>query len=58
MCIRDSHGIELIAKIPFDTRVTEAQVQGVSIVEYTDDARLVGPIEGAWKSVAARMSVA
>ncbi|MBN1152453.1 MAG: ATP-binding protein [Dehalococcoidia bacterium] len=52
------HGIELIAKIPFDTRVTEAQVQGVSIVEYTDDARLVGPIEGAWKSVAARMSVA
>ena len=44
-------GIEVVAKIPFDTKVTEAQVQGVPLVEYTDDARLVGPIEAAWKAV-------
>lgn len=48
-------GIQMPAKIPFDTRFTEAQVQGVSIIEYTDDARLIGPIESAWKAIAARL---
>ena len=51
----DGQGIEVVAKIPFDTRVTEAQVQGLSIVEYTDDAHLVAPVEKAWKAVAARL---
>jgi MinD superfamily P-loop ATPase len=48
-------GIDVVARIPFDTRVTEAQVQGISIVEYTDDGRLTGPIEDAWSAVSARL---
>ncbi len=51
----DGQGIEVVAKIPFDTRVTEAQVQGLSIVEYTDDAHLVAPVETAWRAVVARL---
>lgn len=51
-------GIDVVSRIPFDTRVTEAQVQGIPIVEYTDDERLVGPIERAWHAVAARLDVA
>jgi len=51
-------GIDVIAQIPFDTKVTEAQVQGVPIVEYTDDLRLIGPILGAWKAVSARLEAA
>ncbi len=50
-------GVDVVARIPFDTKVTEAQVQGVSIVEYTSDARLVGPIEDAWNAVSARLAV-
>jgi MinD superfamily P-loop ATPase len=53
-----SEGIDVIARIPFDTKVTEAQVQGVPIVEYTDDRRLIGPIEGAWEAVSARLGSA
>ena len=51
-------GIDVVAKIPFDTRVTEAQVQGVSIVEYTDDMRLVAPVEKSWNAVSARLDAA
>lgn len=47
-------GIPVVARIPFDTRVTEAQVQGVPIVEYTDDERLVGPIKEAWRLIIER----
>ena len=47
-------GIPVVARIPFDTKVTEAQVQGVPIVEYTDDERLVGPIKEAWRLIIER----
>ena len=46
--------IPVIARIPFDTKVTEAQVQGVPIVEYTDDEQLVGPIKEAWRLIIER----
>ena len=46
--------IPVVARIPFDTRVTEAQVQGVPIVEYADDARLAGPIREAWRLIIER----
>jgi MinD superfamily P-loop ATPase len=46
--------IPVVARIPFDTRVTEAQVQGVPIVEYTDDEQLVGPIKEAWRLIIER----
>jgi len=51
-------GIDVVARIPFDTRFTEAQVQGVSIVEYTDDMRLVAPVEKSWNAVSARLDAA
>ena len=51
-------GIDVVAKIPFDTRVTEAQVQVVPIVEYTDDMRLVAPVEKSWNAVSARLDAA
>jgi MinD superfamily P-loop ATPase len=51
-------GIDVVAQIPFDTRFTEAQVQGLSIVEYTDDMRLVAPVERAWIAVSARLDAA
>jgi MinD superfamily P-loop ATPase len=44
-------GIEVVARIPFDTRVTEAQVAGVPLVEYIDDPALTGPIVSAWERV-------
>ena len=50
--------VDVVSRIPFDTKVTEAQVQGIPIVEYTDDERLVGPIERAWNVVAARLDAA
>ncbi len=46
-----SNGIEVVARIPFDTRVTEAQVQGVPLTEFTADPVLAGPIEEAWRRV-------
>jgi len=49
--------VPVVAKIPFDTRVTEAQVQGVPVVEYTSDARLIRPIEDAWKAVSAQLGL-
>ena len=46
-----TRGIKVVARIPFDTRVTEAQVQGVPLIEYTDDPALTRPIERAWSYV-------
>ncbi len=51
----EQQSVAVVAKIPFDTRVTQAQVQGVSIVEFTDDLSLVGPIEAAWHAVSAHV---
>jgi len=48
-------GIDVVARIPFDTKVTEAQVRGVPLVEYIDDARLVAPVEQAWRAVCRRL---
>jgi len=52
-----SEGVDVVSRIPFDTKVTEAQVRGVPIVEYTDDARLTGPIKLVWQAVCARLDV-
>jgi MinD superfamily P-loop ATPase len=51
-------GIDVVSRVPFDTKVTEAQVQGVPLVEYTDDPRLVGPLEEAWGAVKRRLDAA
>ncbi len=51
----DSRHIQVISRIPFDPRVTEAQVQGVSLLEYTDDSYIAAPIEQAWEAVRVRL---
>jgi len=51
-------GVPVVAKIPFDTKVTEAQVHGVPVVEYTSDKRLTGPIMEAWTAVEAALGAA
>ncbi len=50
--------VDVVARIPFDPKMTEAQVRGIPIVEYTDDACLIGPIEEAWQAVSARLEAA
>lgn len=50
----NSNGITVAARIPFDRRVTEAQVEGVSLPEYTSDRYITAPIEQAWEAVCAR----
>lgn len=49
------HDIPVAAKIPFDPRVTEAQVEGVSLPEYTGDRHITAPIEQVWKTVCAKL---
>jgi len=53
-----SEGVDVVSRIPFDTKVTDAQVQGVPLVEYTDDLRLVEPVQQAWKAVRERLNIA
>jgi len=43
-------GIEVISKLPFDNVVTEALVQGLPVVEYSEDG-IAREIEALWQSV-------
>ena len=43
-------GVEVAARIPFDNAVTEAVVQGVPVVAYTQN-RVTGEIESLWQKV-------
>lgn len=49
-----AHGIEVAARIPFDTTVTEALVRGLSVVEYSHNG-VAGIIEALWQSVLKRL---
>ena len=46
--------VEIAAKIPFDTVVTEALVQGLPVVEYSR-GRVAADIERLWQVVAAKL---
>jgi len=50
-----SQGIELAAKIPFDNVVTEALVQGLPVVEYSQN-RVAHEIEGLWQVVSEHLA--
>jgi MinD superfamily P-loop ATPase len=41
-----SRGVEVVGRIPFDTVVTEAMVQGRAVTEYTD-----GPVSSGMKTI-------
>ena len=44
-------GIEISSKIPFDNVVTEALVQGLPVVEYSD-SKVSHEIEASWQTIA------
>ncbi len=50
------HGIEIIGRIPFDTAVTEAMVQGQSATAYQPDSPAGHALRQVWQCVAARLS--
>jgi len=45
------NGIEVVGKIPFDAMVTEAMVNGKSIVEYAPESDVAKEIGNMWKKV-------
>jgi MinD superfamily P-loop ATPase len=45
-------GIEVVARIPFDTAVTDAIIQGAPVVELSDGAAS-RQIKGLWKALTA-----
>ena len=47
----NQEGIEIVAKIPFDNVVTEALVQGVPVVEYSE-GKVAREIASAWERIA------
>ncbi|MBN2186228.1 MAG: ATP-binding protein [Dehalococcoidia bacterium] len=49
-----SEGIEVAAKIPFDNVVTEAIVQGLPVVEYSDN-KVTRQIEELWQIISAKL---
>jgi MinD superfamily P-loop ATPase len=50
------HVIEVIGRIPFDTTVTEAMVQGEPVTAYRPDAPASRAMHAIWQSVAARLN--
>ncbi len=50
----DERGIELVGRIPYDTAVTEAMVQGQPVTAYTDGA-VSEALRGIWRRIEARL---
>jgi len=50
----DERGVELVGRIPYDTSVTEAMVQGRPVTAYTDGA-VSDALRSIWRRVKARM---
>lgn len=45
------NNIELIGKIPFDLKVTEAMVNGKTIIEYSPESDAAKEIERVWRRI-------
>jgi len=50
------NGIEVIGKIPFNPVVTEAMVNGKTIIEYSPRSNVAKEIEGIWEKLSALIS--
>ena len=48
-------GVEVVARIPFDNIVTEALVQGLPVVEYSQ-GKVTKEIESLWQTVTEAIS--
>jgi MinD superfamily P-loop ATPase len=46
--------MEVVSQIPFDNVVTEALVQGVPVVEYTENG-VVNEIKNLWQTISKRL---
>lgn len=52
-----SHGIEVIATIPFDVSITEADLRGVALLDYAPGAPAVEAIRGLARSLVSRAGI-
>jgi len=50
-CFCKENGVEVVGKIPFNTVVTEAMVNGKTVVEYSPKSDVAKEIENTWKKV-------
>ena len=50
------HSVEVIGRIPFDAAVTEAMVNGKTIVEYMPEGFAAKEIESVWEKISASIS--
>ena len=48
-------GIEVVGKLPFDTIVTEAMVQGQPVTAYQPDGAMAAALGAAWSRIRARL---
>ncbi len=53
-----SHGIEVIAMVPFDESITEADLRGVALLDYAPDAPAVKALRGLATSLVKRAGIA
>jgi MinD superfamily P-loop ATPase len=45
------NGVEVVGKIPFSPKVTEAMVNGKSVIEYSPKGTVAKEIEGIWEKI-------
>ncbi|MDI6848051.1 MAG: P-loop NTPase, partial [Candidatus Bathyarchaeia archaeon] len=53
----EENGIEIVGKIPFDPIVTEAMVNGKTIIEYSPSSAVAKEIEILWEKISTLMSL-
>jgi CO dehydrogenase maturation factor len=54
----DRHGIEVLGTVPFDPKVTEADNQGVALLDYAPEAPIVGSVQKLVDILSERLSAA
>ena len=53
-----SHGIEVIATVPFDVSITEADLQGIALLDHAPDAPAAQALRDLARTLAARGGLA
>jgi MinD superfamily P-loop ATPase len=51
-----AQGIELVGRLPYDTAVTEAMVQGQPVTSYQPQGALAGALREVWDQMRERLS--
>jgi MinD superfamily P-loop ATPase len=50
------NSVEVVGKIPFSPKVTEAMVDGKTIIEYSPRSAVAKEIEAVWEKISALIS--